>query len=324
MLLQRIFFAALFATASIFTSSAQPVNTQPLPQLTLADPTVFYWQGKYYAFGTSGSNSNNGIPVYESGDLMHWKPIITNDGFALKKGDGFGTKGFWAPQVFYQDNLFYLAYTANENIAIATSSNPYGPFMQPNKVALPASVKQIDPFIFIDDDGKKYLYHVRLTNGNRIFGAELKNDFSGVVDSTLVECIAASDHWENTGDSSWPVTEGPTVLKRGKKYYMFYSANDFRNPNYAVGMATSKHPLGPWVKFKGNPVLSSKQTGQNGTGHGDFFKAADGKWFYIFHAHQSSEKVAPRKTMLLQAAFSKRGMKFHQPVLVPLISDKEQ
>ena len=114
-------------------------------------PNYFLWQGKYYAFGTS---SENGILAYTSGDLIHWKPIESNNGFALKKGDAFGTKGFWAPQVFDYKGKFYMAYVANENIAIATSDQPDGPFTQINKESLPAPVKQIDPFVFIDDDGK--------------------------------------------------------------------------------------------------------------------------------------------------------------------------
>ena len=319
--LHRILFILLVAAITFTTGYAQPAKKPGLDQLTLADPTIFSWGDKYYAFGTSGSNPNNGIPVYESNDLLHWKALVSNDGLALKKGDVFGTKGFWAPQVFHCKSLFYMAYTANENIAIATSTKPYGPFIQENKVALPAAVKQIDPFVFIDDDGKKYLYHVRLSHGNRIFGAELKDDFTGIIDSTLVECICATEHWENTGDSSWPVTEGPSVIKKDGKYYLFYSANDFRNPDYAIGMAISNHPLGPWVKFSGNPVLSRKQTHQNGTGHGDLFKSADGKWHYVFHVHQSIEKVAPRKTMLINVSPSKNGFVFDSAAIVSLVTE---
>jgi xylan 1,4-beta-xylosidase len=292
-----LFLALLLFTDCMCPSAFAQSSTQPAQTpLTLADPTIFLWQGKYYAFGT---NSDNGIPAYTSADLVHWKAIDTNHGFALKKGDGFGTKGFWAPQVFHYKDKFYMAYTANENIAIATSANPYGPFAQSDKRSLPAPVRQIDPFVFIDDDGKKYLYHVRLLNGNRIYGAVLQDDFLGIDTSTLQECISATNQWENTDNAQWPVTEGPTVIKNGGKYYMFYSANDFRNPDYAVGMAASDHPLGPWVKYSNNPVLSRKQTGYNGTGHGDLFTTADGRWHYVFHTHQSATQVGPRKTMLV-------------------------
>ncbi|WP_149273550.1 hypothetical protein [Pareuzebyella sediminis] len=37
---------------------------------------------------------------------------------------------------------------------------------------------------------------------------------------------------------NWPVTEGPTVLKHKGLYYLIYSANDFRNPDYPFGFVT--------------------------------------------------------------------------------------
>ena len=316
-----LFFALLLLMHCICPPVYSQNSVQPsLISLTLADPTIFLWQGKYYAFGT---NSDNGIPAYTSKDLLHWKAIGSNNGFALKKGDVFGTKGFWAAPVLRYRSKFYMAYTANENIAIATSEQPAGPFTQLNKVSLPAPVKQIDPFVFMDDDGKKYLYHVRLLNGNRIYGAVLKNDFSGIDSSTLQECILATEQWENTENSKWPVAEGPTVIKYNGRYYMFYSANDFRNPDYAVGMAVSNHPLGPWVKYKGNPILSRKQTGYNGTGHGDLFSSAGGKLYYVFHVHQSNTQVGPRKTMLIDVTKLNDGFVFGLATIKALVIDQE-
>ncbi|MEJ7676977.1 MAG: family 43 glycosylhydrolase [Segetibacter sp.] len=85
-----------------------------------------------------------------------------------------------------------MAYVANENIAIAESRSPLGPFTQKIKQPLKAPVKQIDPFVFIDGDGKKYLYHVRLSNGNKLFVAEMSDDFSAIKPQTLQECITAT------------------------------------------------------------------------------------------------------------------------------------
>ena len=197
-----------------------------------------------------------------------------------------------------------MAYVANENIAIAESDNPLGPFRQTVQDPLTAPTKQIDPFVFLDDDGKKYLYHVRLTNGNKIFVAELKDDLLSIKQETLRECIEATAGWENSNNASWPVAEGPSVLKHKGLYYLVYTANDFRNPDYAVGYATSKSPLGPWHKFEGNPIITKNIIGRNGPGHGDFFKRKK-DYLYVFHTHNSPKTVGPRITALIEMKFYK-------------------
>jgi len=272
--------------------------------LKIADPTIFPYKNKFYLYGTVEGNAGNGFLVHVSDDLKSWRLSSENGGYALKRGDAFGRSGFWAPQVFTHKGKFYMAYTANEQLAIAESDSPLGPFIQKKKDSLTSAGKQIDPFVFMDDDGKMYLYHVRLTHGNRIFVAEMHDDLSGIKPETLRECISAADGWENTKAASWPVTEGPTVVKRGKIYYLFYSANDFRNPDYAVGYATSSSPLGPWKKYQGNPILVRTMLGIHGTGHGDLLQVGD-QWYYVFHTHRSNTRPAPRNTALVKAGFVK-------------------
>lgn len=271
--------------------------------LTIADPTIFYHEGTYYLYGTSAAGK--GFLVYTSKDLKKWHgPKGVQNGFALMEGNTYGTGGFWAPQVFYYQGMFYMAYTANEHIAIAKSKSPLGPFIQEKKIhPIGAPVKQIDPYVYIDDDGTKYLYHVRLTNGNKIFVAKLTDDFSSIKPETLQLCIKATEPWENTTQASWPVTEGPSILKHDGLYYLIYSANDYRNPDYAVGYATSKTPYGPWKKYEGNPVISKEIVGKNGTGHGDYFRDEQGNLHYIFHTHNSYKQVHPRKTAMVKIQF---------------------
>lgn len=269
----------------------------------LADPTIFEHENTYYLYGTLNDPAieGNGFVVYQSQDLQNWEgPLGAREGFALAKGEAYGTQGFWAPQVIHLNGTFYLFYTANEQIAVATSSSPLGPFTHPEKKALEGAVKQIDPFVFIDTDGTKYLYHVRLQKGNRIFVARMKDDLSGIYPETLTECISAQQPWENTPDVSWPVAEGPTVFKRGDLYYMLYSANDFRNPDYAVGLATATSPMGPWTKCSQNPILHGDLIEQTGTGHGDLLQLGKDRFLYVFHTHFDQDRVHPRKTALIE------------------------
>lgn len=282
-------------------------NSLDPEQIYLADPTIFYHDNVYYLYGTTDAaldGVGEGFLVYTSKDLKKWNgPVGKSNGLALQKGDAFGTKGFWAPQVFTYQNKFHMAYTADEQIAIATSDNPLGPFKSEKKEALQASVKQIDPFVFFDTDGKKYLYHVRLTEGNRIFVAELEDDLMQIKPETLKECIAGNLNWENTEATNWPVVEGPTVLKYSGLYYLVYSANDFRNPDYAVGYATSKSPYGPWEKSEHGSIIDRNILPEYGTGHGDIFIDENGVIQYVLHTHFSDQRIIPRKSAILEISF---------------------
>ena len=95
-------------------------------EIFLGDPTILIESNKYYLYGSSAGgidSTANGFLVYESSNLKNWEP----KGYALKKEDAYGESGFWAPQVFKKDGLFYMVYVANENIGLATSKSPLGP-----------------------------------------------------------------------------------------------------------------------------------------------------------------------------------------------------
>ena len=262
-----------------------------------ADPTIYYADGKYYLYGTYDLNSNNGIRVYVSTNLKTFS--LKNSTQALKKGDAYGTENFWAPQIWKTNHKFYMAYVANEHIAIAEASSPEGPFTGSNKPII-EDKKTIDPFVFKDDDGKQYLFHVEFSSGNKIYVARLKDDLSGIYSETDSLCLFAQDEWEKKMAN---VVEGPTVLKHKGWYYLIYSANHFKSKYYAAGYAVSKSIYGPWQKYKGNPILSISGTGKPGTGHGDLFYDKDGQMFYVFHTHNSDAVIGPRKTAITKVHF---------------------
>ena len=293
----------ILATPTVLKSQAQNDDSK---SLFLADPTIFFNKGTYYLYGTG---SGNGYAAYTSKDLKSWQgPVGNSNGMALRKGDSYGTSKFWAPQVFKFNDKFYMAYAADEHIGIAVSDSPLGPFKQAKIAPVSEEVKQIGPFLFMDDNGKKYLYYVIVANGgNRIFVAEMNDDMMTVKEETEKLCIEATKPWENTANSQWIVTEGPTVIKHKKLYYLLYSANDFRNVDYAVGYAVSKSPMGPWTKYDRNPFISRINVGQNGSGHGDIVKGKKGELFYVLHTHNSATKVSPRRTAIVRIRFMKDG-----------------
>jgi xylan 1,4-beta-xylosidase len=283
----------------------------------LADPTVFLDRGTYYLYGTS---SEAGFLVYQSKDLKTWSgPAGKVNGYALAKGQSFGKQGFWAPQVFKHKGVYFMAYTADERIAIATSNSPVGPFKQQVFKSLSGDTKQIDPFVFFDTNGKPYLYYVKLKDGNRIFVSKMKDDLSDLIEGTAKECIAGTAGWENTENVKWPVTEGPTVFEMGKRYYLIYSANDFRNPDYAVGYASSDLPTGPWKKEGTNPFINKEKLKFNGTGHGDLFKDKAGNYRYVMHTHNSLTVVSPRRTGIINLKITKGDRKGDSSYIITAI-----
>ncbi len=273
-------------------------------EICFADPTVFCDSGKYYMTGTLG-DSSNGFAMLESTDLEHWTPV--NDGsLVLASGSStFGTTGFWAPQIYKEGNKYYYFYTANEQVAVAQSPVVTGPYVQDSVRPIDSSEKNIDPFLFKDGD-KYYLYHVRFNHGNYLWVAEFDINTGSIDKSSLTQCLDYTDKWEKTDDGKWdPIMEGPTVVKIDDVYYLFYSANHFLNPDYAMGYATAKSPLGPWSKHNGNPVIHRSIVGENGSGHGDLFYGADGKPYYVYHVHQSDSVVSPRKTRIVPLVMTK-------------------
>lgn len=301
------YVVCLLSTLNVFAQDST------LSRINLADPTILLDRGTYYLYGTGKSA---GFLVYTSTDMKNWKgPAGIKEGYALFKNDAFGYRGFWAPHVFFHNNKFHMAYTADENIAIAESESPLGPFKQQVISPISGNVKQIDPFVFIDGD-KKYLYHVRVADGNRIFVAEMKDDLSDIKPETLKECIRATEPWENTAKASWPVTEGPTVIKHKRNYYLFYSANDFRNVDYAVGYAVAPTPYGPWKKSSENPIISKQHTGKNGSGHGDLIQNRKGDWNYVLHVH-SAQAGSSRVSALVKIKFVDNGLEPDKVIMEP-------
>ena len=283
----------------------QLIADQLCAQVNIADPFVLSFDGKYYLYGTDDKKPNAGIPVLVSDDMINWSgPAGKAEGnLALAKGSSYGTKGFWAPFVVNFKNRFYMYYTANEKIAVATSDSPLGPFIQQEFRPMQDSVKEIDPHVFIDEDGRKYLYFARLIEGNRTYAAELSDDMLTVKKETIVECISYSQPWEIVSGSEWPVTEAPAMLKHQDHYYLFYTANDFRSPAYNVGYAVSASPLGPFVKYNQNPLI--KQTDKiKGTGGCEFVTNRSNELIMFYHAHANEQSATPRQTVFSKAMFS--------------------
>ena len=269
-------------------------------QIAFADPTIVRQGANYYLTGTTNTIPQ-GFSMLVSKDLKNW----TSTGPLLTEGPQvYGDKGFWAPQLYLNGKTWQLAYTANEQVAVAESASLTGPFTQKQVKPVDASEKNIDPFIFTDDDGKTYLYHVRFNNGNYLWVAAYDKNTMSIDPSTLKQCLGNTEAWENTPDyPAAPIMEGPTVIKHKGKYYLFYSANHFMSRDYAVGYAVADSPMGPWHKPANNRIIHRSIVGENGSGHGDVFADKKGNLFYVYHVHNSNHVVSPRLTRIVPLHF---------------------
>ena len=316
----------------LFVAGSQ-LSAQEKKEIFFADPTIYVDNGKYYLTGTKGGGGSPGFAILESADLKNWTPPKGSSGqeyMILNKGDQcFGTQGFWAPQIFKVNQTYYLSYTANEQTVLAESNSLLGPYRQKELAPIDGSVKNIDSFVFKDDDGKYYLYHVRFSNGNYIWVAEFNIKTGKIKPETLTKCFDQTESWEATPNYvSAPIMEGPTVVKMKGKYYLFYSANHFKNIDYSIGYAVADSPFGPWKKFSGNPIIHRSIVGENGSGHGDLFEGTDSQLYYVYHIHFDNQQVAPRRTRIVpvlkewnskkgQYKFSVEGSK----VIIPTLTE---
>ncbi|MFN8239433.1 MAG: glycoside hydrolase family 43 protein [Bacteroidales bacterium] len=279
----------LFLILTVLSSYSQQITIPSgSGNVAIGDPFIMLWGGKYYAYGTK---SPLGIVVYISDDLVTWTvPGNSNGGLALHKDDVWAERRFWAPEVYYVKGRFYMFYSADEHVCVATSDNPAGPFRQSVQEPLIAEEKCIDNSLFIDEDGKAYMQFCRFNDGNNVWIAEMEDDLLHIRKETMHKCINVSQKWEEI----WPrVNEGSFIIKHGGIYYMTYSANSYESPFYGVGYATSKSIYGPWVKYQNNPILQ-KPGGLPGVGHSALFIDKDGKLRIVFHSHFNSTSVHPR------------------------------
>lgn len=251
-----------------------------IDRLGPADPHVIRHEGDYYMYPTT---DGKGYDVFVSKDLVNWeqKPKV----FTWQYG------GAWAPDVFYNkrgDGKFYLYYTVNappqgnqkgkKQIGVAVADSPLGQFKDMG-ILIDDS---IDAHMFQDDDGCYYLYYAELTGGFKIKVQPMKTPIEKKGDP--IEVIRPTEEWEKiSGD----VTEGPFMLKRNGIYYLMYSGTGANSPNYGIGYATAKSPLGPFKKYEKNPIA---RRGEKvlGPGHHSVVEGPDGRLWMVYHQKAST------------------------------------
>jgi beta-xylosidase len=306
--MKKYLFSLMFLTFVLQVVSCKATDPEQKPiddttpeivKVPLGDPFIMLWEGKYYAYGTY---SDDGIAVFVSDDLIKWSSTTS---LALHKSDVWDDKWFWAPEVYNVNGKFYMYYSANEHICVATSNSPLGPFKQDIQKPMIENEKCIDNSLFIDDDGKPYLLFDRFNDGLNIWVAEMEANLIDIKPGTMHKCINVSQPWEEV----WPrVNEGSFIVKRNGVYHMTYSANSYESQFYGVGVATASNITGPWTKYEGNPIFQ-KPGDLVGVGHSAMFTDKEGKLRIVFHAHNSTAKIHPRHMYISTVNFENKAGK---------------
>lgn len=271
-----------------------------LPEVNLADPHVIRVGTRYHLYATTHTR---GYDVYVSDDLVRW----TNAGRAFDDPRG----GAWAPDVFHHrrgDGKFYLYYTDNvpdakpgrpqKQIGVAVAAGPLGPFVDKGALVTDA----IDAHLFRDDDGQLYLYYVELFGGFKIKVQPMTDPLTPRGEAKVV--IRPTEPWETI---SGAVTEGPFMLKRDGVYYLMYSGTGADSPNYGIGYATAKSPLGPFVKHPGNPI-AHRGGKVLGPGHHCVIEGPDGKLWMVYHQKWGEERSFKRFLAIDPLWFDEQGV----------------
>ncbi len=251
-----------------------------------ADPAVLLHDGVFYYYST-----NAGLTVFSSTDLVHWSrgPQVLPDEF----------KGVWAPEVYYhpEDGKFYMYYTRRYTIGVAVADRPDAMFKDLGLLVINA----IDAHPFRDDDGRLYLYFTH-TPPFDMYCVPMKSPTE--TGGPVTRCFQISQDWERR---SFPINEGPWMLKRDGLYYLLYSGSDGQSVYYAVGYATAPTPIGPFTKHPNNPIFQDLPT-IHGPGHGSVTRDREGRLWHLYHQKTGTEKGWSRDVCLDPLDFDDRGV----------------
>ena len=285
-----------------------------------ADPMIVPYKGKYYLFSTNQSG------YYVSENLSKWKYVFA--GFQRKPNDDDQC----APAVeVFGDTLVMLGSTYKDLPVWYTTHPDDGRWKHLAETAL---LPHWDPDLFLDDDGKLYLYY---GSSNEFPTKGVEYDRASFRPKSVIHDLISLHPdvhgWErfgmNNNDSVTlkPFAEGSFMTKHDGKYYLQYGAPGTEFKVYADGVYVSDKPLGPFVYQQHNPFSYKPGGFVLGAGHGGTFKDNYGNYWHIATCMLSLRETFERCIGLYPAGFDKDGVLFANtafgdyPTTIPLASE---
>jgi beta-xylosidase len=283
--------AALLTGVLGVSVEAQTAVAIPLATAVFAadfpDPSVLRIGDVYYGYGTTTPWEAAGhiFPILTSTDLRHWS--AAGDVFGV--APSWASDHFWAPSVVAHSGTYFVYYSAlmaggDHCLAVATASNPLGPFADHGPLACddgPDARGFIDASPLLVGDQAYLYFSVDGPSHHSISVVPLSSDLLHVA-GPRTELFGVTEAWESGVNGT---VEGPSPFRWGDSFVVLYSGGDWRR-DYAMGYATANSPLGPFIKHPG-PFLQGGG-GLKGPGGGSFFTDSDGQPWLAFHAWADS------------------------------------
>ena len=308
-------------------SYLNPVHDGPFP-----DPFVLRVDDRYYAYATDlAPETDRAVEVLRSDDLVTWRSL----GRVLERLAAPWAREYWAPEVAARDGRFYLYFSAgtrdlHHRIRVAVAEAPEGPFRDADRVLTGDDPFTIDAHPFRDDDGAWYLYYARdFTDGERV-GTAIVGD--RMVDARTLAgerrtVLRASADWQLYRRQrpmygavyDWHTLEGPFVVKRAGRYWLFYSGGAWREPGYGVSYAVADAPLGPFFEpdesREGPALLRSVPGHVIGPGHNSVVVGPEGQDWIVYHAWDAAHTA--RRMRIDRLTWTDSGPRTDGPTWTP-------
>lgn len=235
-------------------------TSQGLSYRSGADPAVVRFRDKYFMFVTRSQG------YWMSDDLREWEFVRPQNWFF----ESSNAPGAWS---LGDSLLIAMANPSGWQNVIFTDDPAVGTWR--GAASLMPLTPVHDPALFVDDDGRVYLYRGS-SNVYPIWGAEIdpNNYFLPVGENRELISLNPSEHgWERFGENhedtiTAPFIEGPWMTKHNDTYYLEYAAPGTQWNIYGDGVYTSHHPLGPFTYQEYSPFSYKPGGFIRGAGHG--------------------------------------------------------
>lgn len=266
-----------------------------------ADPAVVNFNGRFYMFVTRSHG------YWASDDMSNWTFI---------RPQSWYFNGCNAPAAAVHDGKIIVLGDPSGRGAVIETDNPELGDWKTNFAVINVPNGVQDPNLFVDDDGRVYLYE-ESSNKWPIHGVELdaENYYIPIGQQTDLFNLDPEHHgWERFGQDHrsdiGPFIEGPWMMKHGDTYYLEYGAPGTQWNVYADGVYTSKSPLGPFEYAPYNPISYKPGGFLKGSGHGSTVQDNNGNyWHYATMAISVNFKFE-RRLGMYPAGFEDDGQMY--------------